>query len=68
MTDERLIKIITVKMEEYGMPVFTDKFPAMDILQLVKDSGYVRQRPNSNTHCSPIRDGFETMDWGKPPY
>jgi len=38
--DEKLIKILTVLMEEYGMPKFTDDYPARDILQRVKDAGY----------------------------
>lgn len=43
MSEERLLKAIHTKLEEYGMPVFRDGFPAMDILQLVKDAGYSKQ-------------------------
>ena len=41
--DERLIKAICQKMEQYGMPEFRDFYPAMDILQLVKDAGYSKR-------------------------
>lgn len=37
-----LLKALRIKMEEYGMPVFKDNLPAMDILQSVKDAGYTR--------------------------
>jgi len=42
MNEEKLLKTMRVKMEEYGMPEFKDDYPAMDILQLVKDAGYTR--------------------------
>lgn len=38
--DEKLIKAITVELESFGMPEFSDNLPAMSILQLVKDAGY----------------------------
>lgn len=43
MNEERLLNAITTTLEEYGMPKFQDKLPAMDVLQLVKDSGYSKQ-------------------------
>jgi hypothetical protein len=46
--DDKLIKSITHLMEEYGMlPHFTDNYPAMDVLQIVKDAGY--SRPEAKT-------------------
>ena len=36
----KLVKRLTVLMEEYGMPHFADMLPALDVLQLVKHSGY----------------------------
>ena len=41
MTKEKLLKLITRKMEEYGMPKFSDDYPARDILQTIKDAGYI---------------------------
>ena len=41
--EEKLIRRLKGKLEEYGMPVFGDSFHIMDILQLVKDAGYSRQ-------------------------
>lgn len=43
MDDDELIKLIKAKMEEWGLPKFADCFPAMDILQLVKDAGYSKE-------------------------
>lgn len=40
MTDDRLISLLTKTMEEYGMPVYKDKFPAKDIMMIVRDHGY----------------------------
>jgi len=40
--DEKLLRIMMGIMEEYGMPKFTDKIPAMDLLQHIKDFGYLR--------------------------
>lgn len=38
MNKERLLNIITAKLEEYGMPKFKDKLPAMDILKIIEDA------------------------------
>lgn len=38
--DHKLIEDLTTTMESYGMPKFKDRFPAMDILQRIKDFGY----------------------------
>ena len=38
--EEKLIERITTCLEEYGMPKFQDRFPAMSIIQLFKDSGW----------------------------
>lgn len=43
MNDKKLLQIITRRLEEYGMPKFKDIYPAMDILQLVKDFGYIHK-------------------------
>lgn len=44
--EEKLIERITVCLEEYGMPKFSDRFPAMSVLQLIKDSGYKLEGDN----------------------
>ena len=36
----KLIKRITICMEEFGMPKFSDSFPAMAVIQVIKDSGF----------------------------
>lgn len=41
--EEKLIERITTCLEEFGMPKFQDRFPAMSILQLMKDSGWRKQ-------------------------
>ncbi len=38
--EKRLLKVMTIKMEEWGMPKYSDNYPAMDILQVIKDAGY----------------------------
>ena len=35
--EERLIKIVTQKLEEYGMPKFKDNYPALDIIKTIQD-------------------------------
>ena len=42
MTDtyDKLIKRITTFLEDIGMPKFQDRFPAMSVIQIIKDSGY----------------------------
>ena len=40
--NEKLIERITTCLEEFGMPKFQDRFPAMAVLQIIKDSGYIR--------------------------
>lgn len=35
--EERLIKILTNTLEEYGLPKFKDNLPVLDILQIIKD-------------------------------
>jgi hypothetical protein len=55
--DLKLIKAITTRMEEYGMPSFTDKYPAMDILQLVKDSGYGISTPQQPSEKKALSRG-----------
>lgn len=37
---DKLMNRITVCMEEFGMPKFHDRFPAMAVLQIIKDSGF----------------------------
>lgn len=37
---EKLLKRMTQKMEEYLMPKYNDQYPAMDVLQIIIDSGY----------------------------
>lgn len=67
--EERLLKAIRIKMEEYGMPVFKDNIPAIAILQLIKDAGY-RKPPASKEEeikfnpgqCVPLTDKqFEAL-------
>src|SRR5258708_5203579 len=36
---DKLIERITTCLEEYGMTKFNDRFPAMAVLQIIKDSG-----------------------------
>lgn len=38
---DKLIERITTCLEEYGMPKFHDRFPAMSVLQIIKDMGYL---------------------------
>lgn len=38
--EEKLIERITTCLEEYGMPKFQDRFPALSVLQIIKDHGY----------------------------
>ncbi len=38
--EDKLLKRITTCLEEFGMPKFQDRFPAMEVLQLIKDHGY----------------------------
>lgn len=46
MSDElRLIKYITARMQEYGMPEFKDYTPALDILGVIRDAGYSLHPP-----------------------
>ena len=42
MTEEldKLLNMITTEMQQFGMPVFQDRFPAMSVIQIIKDSGY----------------------------
>lgn len=40
MNEERLLKIITNILEQYGMPKFKDQYPAIEVLKLVEDYGY----------------------------
>lgn len=40
LDDARLLKALTPLMEEHGLPKFQDDYPARDVLQLFKDSGY----------------------------
>ena len=59
MEEERLLKHITHKLEEYGMPKFKDQLPAMDILQYIKDAGYTRVNPTNTegvTHKDRVDD------------
>lgn len=41
--EEKLIERISVCLEEYGMPKFQDRFPAISVLQIIKDSGYLKE-------------------------
>jgi len=41
--DTRLEKIITNVLESYGMPKFKDRFPAKDIIQVMKDAGWIQR-------------------------
>lgn len=38
--NDKLIERITQCLEEYGMPKFQDRFAALSIIQLFKDSGW----------------------------
>ena len=38
--EEKLIERITTCLEEFGMPKFSDSFPAMAVIQVIKDSGF----------------------------
>ena len=49
--DNKLLKSMTFMMEEYGMPKFTNRYPSMDILKLVKDAGYSRPEPRQDKFC-----------------
>lgn len=40
INEAKLIKAITSRLEDYGMPKFKDTYPAIDILQLVKDATF----------------------------
>lgn len=42
MNEDKILKLITIKLEEYGMPHYKDQCPAMDILQIIKDCGFSR--------------------------
>jgi hypothetical protein len=48
VNDNKLIERITTCLEEFGMPKFQDRFPAMSVLQILKDSGYLSE-PNAGT-------------------
>ena len=39
-SENKLINRLTVILEEYGMPKFRDRCPALDIIQLFRDSGW----------------------------
>ena len=41
MTEDmlKLLKRITVCMEEFGLPEFSDNIPAISVIQIIKDSG-----------------------------
>lgn len=36
----RDVKKITTVLEEYGMPKFTDQYPALDLIQRIKNCGF----------------------------
>ena len=36
----KLLKRITVCMEEFGLPKFSDNIPAISVIQIIKDSGF----------------------------
>ena len=42
MTEEldKLLNRITIELQQFGMPVFQDRFPAMLVIQIIKDSGF----------------------------
>ena len=42
--EHKLIERITTCLEEFGMPKFQAGFPAMAIIQIIKDSGYWKER------------------------
>ena len=59
--DVKLLKRIKTAMEGYGMPIFEDNYPAMDILQIIKDSGYIRQeRSGLRVEHEPIDCSHDT--------
>ncbi len=46
--EEKIIERITTCLEEFGMPKFQDRFPAMAVLRLIKDSGFSKNWPESS--------------------
>ena len=39
---EKLIERITTCLEEFGMPKFQDRYPALAVSQIIKDYGYLK--------------------------
>ena len=68
-TDDKLIKRITTCLEEFGMPKFQDRFPAMSVIQIIKDSGYWKERPQDNNqkhltiYCGACGDAMKEKDY-----
>lgn len=40
-TEDKILKHLTVLMEECGMPEFSDRLPAIQVLQMIKDFGFI---------------------------
>ena len=56
--DIKLCRNIQKTMEEYGLPQFSDIYPAMDVLQRIKDAGYTRPA-QTDVVLSDIEDFIE---------
>lgn len=54
---EKLIERITACLEEFGMPKFHDRFPAISVLQIIKDMGFLRDIEEDITPDYPICEG-----------
>ena len=61
LSDEKLLRSITLCFEEYGMLKFHDQSPAMDTLQRIKDAGYTRSTGLKALDKKQWGDKFETF-------
>jgi hypothetical protein len=62
VNDNKLIERITTCLEEFGMPKFQDRFPAMSVLQILKDSGYLSE-PNAGTPKEGLIEYNLNQEW-----